>query len=185
MNDKFISHLTQKNMKNVIEITVLQLLVLISEIRRTDFISLIQHTNPTVLKRVCKANGINPLSISKMTYLSAQVGVSYQAKKGKKTNTPKEDVVVKEASYQYISDNKMLAENKKNPLQKYLVYDVTDITTKPRTKFLMDNKIISKAKISHLFSTAKSYSNPVVWRTVKVENIRKLTVNKMTYKVVG
>lgn len=169
-------------MKNVIEITVLQLLVLIESLRPSMFVSITQVTGARLRIRSAKNDGIlAPKDALKVSNLNTHSGISYTNKV--QSVTKDENFVAKEAYYNLISDNKMLAQNKKNE-QKYFVYSGFQ-NTNARTKYLIDNKIVSKFNISE-DTLPKVYpsTTTVIWRTVKVENIRRMTVNGQKYKVV-
>ena len=77
----------------------------------------------------------------------------------------------------------MLAEGKKNPNQKYFLYSGFQ-NTNARVKYLIDNKIVSKKNVpADLLGSPNN--QPVIWRAVKVENIRRITVNGQKYRVVS
>ena len=170
-------------MKNVIEITVLQLLVLIESLRPSMFVSITQVTDARLRVRSAVKDGIlSPKEALKVSNLNTHSGISYTNKV--KSVTDDENFVAKEAYYNLISDNKMLAQNKKSP-QKYFVYSGFQ-NTNAKTKYLIDNKIVSKRNIS-VDTLPKVYpsATTVIWRTVKVENIRRMVVNGQRYKVMG
>jgi hypothetical protein len=176
-------HLNPKNMKNVIEITVLQLLVLIESLRPSMFVSITQVTDARLRIKSAKNDGIvNPKEAVKISSLNTHSGIDYTNKV--KAVTEDENFVARESSYNLISNNKMLAQNKKSG-QKYFVYSGFQ-NTNARTKFLVDAKIVSKFNLS-TDTLPKVYpsTTTVVWRTVKVENVRRMTVNGQRYKVLS
>lgn len=171
-----------KNSASIIEITVLQLIALIETLRPSMFVSITQVTNPRFPIKKSLAHGIfDPKGAVKVSTLNTHSGISYENKVKSVTDNP--EFKAGQAFYNIISDNKMLAEGKKNPNQKYFLYSGFQ-NTNARTKYLIDNKIVSKHNVpSDLLGTPNN--QPVIWRAVKVENIRRMNVNGQRYKVVS
>jgi hypothetical protein len=175
---------TIKTTATVIEITVLQLVMLIESLRPSMFVSITQVTNARLRVRSAKNDGIfDPKGALKVSTLNTHSGISYENKVKAMTND--ENFKAGEAFYTIESDNKMLAKGKKNPNQFYFLYSGFQ-NTNARTKYLIDNKIVSKFNLSE-DTLPKVYNRDdrPVWRAVKVENIKRINVNGQRYKVVS
>jgi hypothetical protein len=173
-------------------ITKNQLLDLLSNLPAGTFISFLMATSARLLVKASKEAGIvDPKGAVKLTRLSAQIGVVYQNKVNNQLEreNKENDFVAKKAFYDFESKNRVVAKGKKNPTQKYLVF-TPFANSYPMSKYLIDNKIVSKSNIP-TDALPKTYNpqnqgtdTPIIWRTVKIENIRTVAMNGQNYKVV-
>jgi hypothetical protein len=156
------------------------------------FASVLQATEPKVLKkdRVTK-EPIPYQSVIKVSKVSILLNSEYEKAVTNQLIKENKDI----SSYEK-GENTMPLEFGENNIfigkfkGEYVLQYRPNDNSKPRTKFLADNKLTPKDKLVNFLPTENHAQNQgtskeILWRKLYLKNIRKITINKETYKVIN
>ena len=164
-------------MKNVQKITQLELINILGQINKGTFVNLF------ILTKVRMNKKNNPYweQIFKLNSFNAIIGNSYEIRLFNETN--KAGIETPEIQENKVGNHvsKVVLFNEK--LQTfYLQYEIPK-NYKAKALYFFQNSIILKEKFKEFMPTVKPNENKPTFVTVKIENIKSITINKIKYLV--